>query len=766
MKTAVIIQKNTFAQALAIVGGTLLLFIVSILFSVNAKAAPATFTVTNTNDSGAGSLRQAIGDANGNNNPSDMDVIEFNIPGSEVHTISPLTQLPDVYEKLTIDGYTQPGAQENAAVAPLPLDSVIKIELDFSEINQGGSGLQFTANDSILRGLAIFSNNIDGKDILVSFNADNCSFLGNYGALRADGLTRVDVVGDVTVDNGGPTIVRFEDNRSGGIVGGSSPEDRNIIGLPRGTMTTGTVSIAADNVFVRGNYIGIAKDGFTGVGGNQSEAGSLFGSGGLNIDGSGIVIGGSGTGDTNVISGGSVYNLVIVGNNAIAQGNFVGTDYTGNVRESIIQGIGINITQAASQVLIGGINSGEGNIVRGVTGSGISMASQEIPAFAISASPSDVAVLGNQISDIGTFSFEAFGSSNLALDLFNQDIEISDQGIDVTVTNQGPTPNDPGDTDEGPNGYINTPILKSAQQVGNELTITYDLDAADSPSNSYRVEFFANDESTIFGTGPAQTYLGAATGVTPGTDKTITLIVNDDVTNKALSATTTAIDDSTASGFGSTSELSRNISVGSEADFDSDGITDSVEDLGPNNGDANNDGTPDRLQPTVTTYEIDSTGIFATLVTDGCSENGTVASIDFTSLNTVDTGYDYPYGLTDFTLNCSRGDTVNVTMYIHTESNPDQYVPRKYNPNTESFFAIPDSTLTTEAIGSSQALKLTYSITDGGDLDDDQTENGIIVDPVGIATLTSTTPTPDPQFEGVGAPNTGLPRHWLLTVKH
>ena len=47
--------------------------------------SPMTFTVTNTNDSGTGSLRQAITDANGTGGGT----INFNIPGRGVHTISP-----------------------------------------------------------------------------------------------------------------------------------------------------------------------------------------------------------------------------------------------------------------------------------------------------------------------------------------------------------------------------------------------------------------------------------------------------------------------------------------------------------------------------------------------------------------------------------------------------------------------------------------------------------------------------------------------------
>ena len=61
--------------------------------STTASAAMATFTVTNTNDSGAGSLRQAILDANAQ---AGTDTISFNIPGGGVHTIAPATPLPTI----------------------------------------------------------------------------------------------------------------------------------------------------------------------------------------------------------------------------------------------------------------------------------------------------------------------------------------------------------------------------------------------------------------------------------------------------------------------------------------------------------------------------------------------------------------------------------------------------------------------------------------------------------------------------------------------
>src|SRR5262245_27768694 len=83
------------------------------LESLEDRLAPATFTVVNTNDTGAGSLRQAILDANAQANVGGPDRVEFNIPGSGVHTITPLSALPDITDPGTIDGYTQPGAVMN-----------------------------------------------------------------------------------------------------------------------------------------------------------------------------------------------------------------------------------------------------------------------------------------------------------------------------------------------------------------------------------------------------------------------------------------------------------------------------------------------------------------------------------------------------------------------------------------------------------------------------------------------------------------------------
>lgn len=704
---------------------------VTVLSPGHASAAPATFTVTTTADSGAGSLRQAIDDANTNSNPSDMDIIAFNISGSGVHTIAPATTLPDVIEKVTINGYTQTGATTNTAIAPAPLNGTVKIEVDFSAIDYSHVGIAIQADDSVIKGLAIFST--ARTDQYVRVQANNVSFIGNYGGFRADGMTRVNTTG-ITREHSS-SIVRFNQGFTSCKIGGTTPADRNVFAALSGTTTIGTVYVEADDCTIAGNYFGLAKDGVTTFAESiASLTDPTYGSAGIQVSGSNTLIGGTSTGSRNVISGSETYQLnVTAGTGSGVQGNYIGTDYTGQVNSSIINGMGI-IVAGSSDNLIGGTGVGEGNVIAGVSGTGVAVLDIEIEEYSSSIASNRNAILGNTISVVGLFNYSTFGTSNQGIDFFSEQIHTLSP-LTVDLTNQGPTSNDAGDSDTGPNNYINNPVIKSAQQIGDQLTITYNLDAADSPTNLYRVEFYTNDESTIFGAGPAQEKIGVVASTANGTNKTATFTVVGDYTNKALSATTTARDSGTPSGFGATSELSKNISIGSATDFDSDGSPDSVENAGPNSGDANGDGIADRLQPTVTTYEIDRSGVYAMFITSGCSENGSVASVDVSSLSKQDTNYEYPFGLTDFTLNCARGDTVNVSKYIFADINPATYTARKFNPVTSNYREVPGSVISTQTIVGRQALKLTYSITDGGALDDDATANGIIVDPVGLASV-------------------------------
>src|ERR1700690_1330741 len=68
--------------------------------------SPQTFVVTSTADTGEGSFRKAIHDANANPGP---DSIIFNINGGGIQTIKPTTFYEVITSPVVIDGTTQPG---------------------------------------------------------------------------------------------------------------------------------------------------------------------------------------------------------------------------------------------------------------------------------------------------------------------------------------------------------------------------------------------------------------------------------------------------------------------------------------------------------------------------------------------------------------------------------------------------------------------------------------------------------------------------------
>src|SRR5207244_2982572 len=97
------------------------------------------FIVTNIDDGGTGSLRQAIVDANAN---PGHDTITFCIPGAGVHTITPLAPgLPTITDPVTIDGYTQEGASPNTNGPSQGDNAVLLIEISGAGPASQGAGI-------------------------------------------------------------------------------------------------------------------------------------------------------------------------------------------------------------------------------------------------------------------------------------------------------------------------------------------------------------------------------------------------------------------------------------------------------------------------------------------------------------------------------------------------------------------------------------------------------------------------------------------------
>ena len=155
----------------------------------------------------------------------------------------------------------------------------------------------------------------------------------------------------------------------------------------------------------------------------------------------------------------------------------------------------------------------------------------------------------------------------------------------------------------------------------------------------------------------------------------------------------------------------------------------------PNGGDSTGDGTPDSQQGNITDLVSGVTGNYATLDTSGSCDQNEDASLGSVTTNAKsDNAYTYPLGMMDFDIICSSvGGSATITQYYLGDYDASQFVARKYDATTQTYATIPNATIGSVSIGGQPALKITYSVTDGGPLDEDGVANGIIVDPAGPA---------------------------------
>ena len=527
--------------------GLRLSLVVALLVAIVAVAAdspPASaagFTVnlaTDQQDAGSGdgvcdidlmaiglqcTLRAAIEQAN---STSSNDVISFSI-GSGVVTISPDDALPAITNPVTIDGTTQP-----------PTGAVPKIALDGSNTGAGVNGLTVESLTVTIRGLVIHS--FDGNGIEVAEDA-RATIAGNHigtgpgGAIAMENHVGVllrsgnNVVGGVTAadrnvisgnhshgvhatgaaaqsnfvrgnyigtdSSGSFAVPNGEDGvritrGAGNIIGGPKPGSRNLISGNDGhgvALTAEVFAGARDNV-VQGNYIGTNAAGSAAVPNGDS---------GIQVYTSRSVIGGSGPGEGNLVSGNLQHGIQVGGLapqivdsfDNVVQGNLIGTDASGT--SSLGNGnFGVflngldNLTQ---QNLIGGEGPGEGNVIGGsglhgisVSGAGadnnviqgnfIGSTSTKSPVpnggagVYIFGSSLLGTVVGGSEDGGNTIAYNgapgvivASGASNEIT--FNSIFANSPQGVDLG--NDGPTTNDVMDADPGANLLQNYPVLES-----------------------------------------------------------------------------------------------------------------------------------------------------------------------------------------------------------------------------------------------------------------------------------------------------------------
>jgi hypothetical protein len=491
----------------------------------------STFLVSNTGDSGPGSLRQAILDSNAATGAT--HTINFDIPGSGVQEIAPLSPLPAITNPVLIDGFSQPGDSG----APL-------IELSGSQAGVG-DGLLITGPDVTVRGLDInnFSQgagihitsasatgdwvygsflgtdptgtqaepNNEGVEIdagasnnLVGTNGDGVndtaernllsgnSFAGVWitgqgtnGNAVAGNLIGTSISGDVELNNGTQKVSADYSSIGGGVVIQGGASDNRIGTDGRGIDDVGERNVIAgsgndgidiygdgtDNNIVAGNFIGTDATGSRSLG---VMAYGVFLVRGASNNWIGVnPKGGTDLGDEgNVISGNGSSGVQIFGGsdgNAIA-GNKIGTDVTGTLALGNSQG-GVQISYESSDNTIGGDTAGSGNLITNNGG----------PGVVVGDYAGDDCV-GNQIT-----ANRIFGNTGQAIDL-------GDDG----VTYDASSPR------QGANNLQNFPIIVTPTEGQRQGVLWGSL-----PDTTYRIVLFASAADNSDGSGEAEDYLGS-----------------------------------------------------------------------------------------------------------------------------------------------------------------------------------------------------------------------------------------------------------------
>lgn len=374
-----------------------------LLFSSGALAD--TYTVTNCNDSGDGSLREGI------TSSTSGRIIEFNIPTSDLSyeaipgghawIIKLMTSLVVSNPNIHINGSTQTINQGNTN--PYGPEIVIS-----SEVSEGSPGIALYSNGNTIEGM-VFSyykggytidcgtdyNTIRGcyfgtdatgeadtttaiagiwlhgnynlvggyateaRNLISGNNSCGVQCTGSIGNLIKGNYLGVNRTGSRAVASGfGAAVNLYGDgvNCFSNIIGGATEAERNLIsGNNVGVQISGTTALSNE---VKGNYIGTDADGITAVA--NYFAGVYISNANLNL------IGGSAEGERNVISGNgpsNYYGLWIMGTSQHNRvfGNYIGTTKNGTYALANYNGIRLE----APYNQIGGGNPGEGNLISG-----------------------------------------------------------------------------------------------------------------------------------------------------------------------------------------------------------------------------------------------------------------------------------------------------------------------------------------------------------------------------------------------------------------
>ena len=502
-------------------------------------ANAATFTVSNTNDSGAGSLRQAIIDAN---SAAGADTINFAGAG----TITPATSLPTITDTVTINGYSAPGSAVNTDANFS--NAVLVVELNGTNAGSSGIGLRISANNCIVAGLVI--NRFQEAGIRID-TGTGTTLLGNF--------IGTNVAGTVSQGNFNRGVLIV--GSTGNLIGTTAVASRNVIS---GNFGTGISITGGGSATVRRSLIGTDKNGTADLGNTQDgirivdSSGNIIGVQG-NAGGRNIISGNDGSGVSIIQSS----NMTSATNNVIAN-NYIGVDVTGNATTvaggfttSTVSNSGSGVLINAAGNTIGGITASGTSVARntisGNRANGISLGSNFATGNAISGNyigvgANGTTAIGNRDNGIQISSLAAnntvggagvtvgacdgvcniianngdpvnstsaragvyIDSTGRASNRIRGNSIFTNTGIGIDLDAVGTTANDAGDPDTGANNLQNFPVLTAA---GTDGSIMGTLNST--ANTNFAVDFYSNTITDGAGS-EGRTFIGSLNLTTDG----------------------------------------------------------------------------------------------------------------------------------------------------------------------------------------------------------------------------------------------------------
>jgi len=394
--------------------------LIILIFLCSAKLFSTTYIVTALTDNGGvnpavgagtGTLRQAIIDANAN---AGADIINFNIAGAGPHTISLTAELPALSDNagVTIDGFSQSGSSVNtvpvfSATASTPMNAIYKICISGSSgTTNWFKGLIVSSNNNTIKGIVFKS--FGGTSVTSYFNNPAIYITGNYNSvlgcyigMAEDGITKGGSKTGIGVYIDGAVNGQGHHNN----VGDGTAAGANLIsGLNDGQNGVRIWGASAANNVVKGNMIGLQKDGSTMVAGADQQFGVN-----ISMDAYSNTIGGTIAGEGNVISGNG-YGIGLGSASAFPIGNSV----LGNIIGPRADGIsyvtsnsqlrGVYITSPNN--IIGGSSMSERNIIsaneqHGIYIQGTTSSTNSIKGNYIGIDKTGTAIISGSSQDFG-----------------------------------------------------------------------------------------------------------------------------------------------------------------------------------------------------------------------------------------------------------------------------------------------------------------------------------------------------------------------------